>query len=113
SDSRFDYYSCALTLGTKTFSYVFQVTWGENVCLYNRIGLTEDAAAHPFRLIPGFHVPEWSKGALMYQIYVDRFCNGDPTNDTETNEYIYLKKPVTRVTDWKEPRWKLLRQNVS
>lgn len=46
SDSRFDYYSCALTLGTKTFSYVFQVTWGENVCLYNRIGLTEDAAAH-------------------------------------------------------------------
>ena len=39
----------------------------------------------------------------MYQIYVDRFCNGDPTNDTETNEYIYLKKPVTRVTDWKEP----------
>ena len=38
SDSRFDYYSCALTLGTKTFSYVFQVTWGENVCLYNRIG---------------------------------------------------------------------------
>ena len=103
SDSRFDYYSCALTLGTKTFSYVFQVTWGENVCLYNRIGLTEDAAAHPFRLIPGFHVPEWSKGALMYQIYVDRFCNGDPTNDTETNEYIYLKKPVTRVTDWKEP----------
>ena len=28
SDSRFDYYSCALTLGTKTFSYVFQVTWG-------------------------------------------------------------------------------------
>lgn len=37
SDSRFDYYSCALTLGTKTFSYVFQVTWGENVCLYNRI----------------------------------------------------------------------------
>ena len=103
SDSRFDYYSCALTLGTKTFSYVFQVTWGENVCLYNRIGLTEDAEAHPFRLIPGFHVPEWSKGALMYQIYVDRFCNGDPTNDTETNEYIYLKKPVTRVTDWKEP----------
>lgn len=103
SDSRFDYYSCALTLGTKTFSYVFQVTWGENVCLYNRIGLTEDAAAHPFRLIPGFYVPEWIKGALMYQIYVDRFCNGDPTNDTETNEYIYLKKPVTRVTDWKEP----------
>ena len=63
SDSRFDYYSCALTLGTKTFSYVFQVTWGEE-----RLSLQPDRADRgcggtPFRLIPGFHVPEWSKGA--------------------------------------------------
>ena len=26
----------------------------------------------------------------MYQIYVDRFCNGDPTNDVQTNEYQYI-----------------------
>lgn len=35
----------------------------------------------PFVITPGFHVPEWAKGALMYQIFVDRFNNGDPTND--------------------------------
>ncbi len=39
SDSRFDYYSCALTLELKTFSYVFQVTWGRE-----RLSLQPDRA---------------------------------------------------------------------
>lgn len=26
-------------------------------------------------------VPEWSKSAVWYQIFPERFCNGDPTND--------------------------------
>ncbi len=37
----------------------------------------------------------------MYQIYVDRFCNGDTTNDVKTNEYIYLGKPV-EAAEWDE-----------
>ena len=39
---------------------------------------------------PGFSTPEWAKGAVMYQIFVDRFYNGDPTNDVEDREYIYI-----------------------
>ena len=33
--------------------------------------------------------PKWAKGAVMYQIYVDRFLNGDPTNDVVTGAYLY------------------------
>lgn len=36
----------------------------------------------------------------MYQIYTDRFCNGDPTNDVEDREYAYLNKQVRQVKDW-------------
>lgn len=36
----------------------------------------------------------------MYQIYTDRFCNGDLTNDVEDREYIYLNEPVHQVKDW-------------
>ena len=32
----------------------------------------------------------------MYQIFVDRFCNGDPTNDVQSCEYVYIGKPDTR-----------------
>lgn len=39
----------------------------------------------------------------MYQIYVDRFCNGDPTNDVLTGEYSYIHQQVEQVKDWSEP----------
>ena len=34
-----------------------------------------------FQIMPGFSTPDWAKGAVMYQIFVDRFCNGDKKND--------------------------------
>ena len=36
----------------------------------------------------------------MYQIFVDRFCNGDPTNDVEDREYFYIGDMASRVRDW-------------
>ena len=39
----------------------------------------------------------------MYQIYVDRFCNGDSSNDVETGEYIYIGQPVQGVKNWEKP----------
>ena len=38
----------------------------------------------------------------MYQIYIDRFCNGDSSNDVETNEYFYIGDYSSRVTDWEK-----------
>ena len=38
----------------------------------------------------------------MYQIFVDRFYNGDPTNDVEDNEYIYIGAPSRKVKDWNQ-----------
>ena len=37
-----------------------------------------------FVMAPGFSTPDWAKGAVIYQIYTDRFYNGDPENDVET-----------------------------
>ena len=48
------------------------------------------------------HVPEWLKGAVMYQIYVDRFCNGDPSNDVETGEYFYIGDTSVKVDNWEK-----------
>ena len=36
----------------------------------------------------------------IYQIYTDRFYNGDKTNDVETNEYFYIGDYSRKVTDW-------------
>ena len=55
-----------------------------------------------FVIVPGFSTPDWAKGAVMYQIYTDRFYNGDPSNDVETNEYYYIGGYSSRVKDWGE-----------
>lgn len=38
---------------------------------------------------PGFSTPVWAKNALIYQIFPDRFRNGDPSNDPQTGDPRY------------------------
>ena len=53
-----------------------------------------------FFITPSYDTPDWAKGAIFYQIYVDRFFNGDRSNDVETDEYIYIEEGTVKVTDW-------------
>ena len=104
SDTYFDYYECRIKTGKEQIRYYFEIKKGSGTCIYNRLGVQEEALPDfAFCITPGFHTPEWAKGAIMYQIYVDRFCNGDPSNDVETGEYIYIGQPVQGVKDWEKP----------
>jgi glycosidase len=38
---------------------------------------------------PGFATPAWTKGAVVYQIFPDRFRNGNPANDPHTGDPRY------------------------
>ena len=97
----FDYYECKLPVGEENHFFYFEITQGDEVCHYNRLGVSTDKdLRRMFRITPGFHVPEWSKGAVMYQIFVDRFYNGDPKNDVLTDEYVYIGFPVEKIDDW-------------
>ena len=101
SDELFDYYEYEITVGSDCVLYHFKVVNGQDSCIYNRLGVTDDdRSCFDFAIIPGFHTPDWAKGAVMYQIFVDRFCNGDESNDVRTCEYVYIGRPVNRVEDW-------------
>ncbi len=101
SDVGFDYYEVKLQLGEEKVSYHFEVHTGRLVGYYDVRGLVHEVNTYyDFVIIPGFRTPKWAKGAVMYQIYVDRFCNGDTSNDVLTNEYCYIGDYVHRVEDW-------------
>ena len=106
SEGEFDYYELRWKLTDKPLRYCFEVNGREahgrsEICYYNRYGVSHAMCSeHDFVIVPGFSTPEWAKGAVMYQIFVDRFYNGDPSNDVETGEYIYIGEPCDRVTDW-------------
>ncbi len=97
----FDYYECEYQLDNDRISYHFEVTAGRVTCLYDLRGAARDANPYfDFKVIPGFKTPKWAKSAVMYQIFVDRFCNGDPSNDVKTNEYHYINGNTIQVDEW-------------
>lgn len=97
----FDYYECGCRLGAEPFSYYFEARGGGEVCYYNRSGVSSEVVEYySFMIVPGFSTPDWAKGAVMYQIFVDRFFNGDTSNDVEDREYIYIGQPCEKVADW-------------
>ena len=103
SDDLFDYYTAVIPAGEKYISYYFEIHSGCVTCYYNRIGVQKNVNPdYNFEICPGFDVPDWAKGAVFYQIYVDRFCNGDPSNDVLDNEYCYIDSPTRQVKDWYE-----------
>ncbi len=101
SEGNFDYYEGQISLEDQPFFYHFEIVLGNLRVSYGRSGLEDSAVCRDeFRLIPGLKTPEWSRGAVMYQIFTDRFYNGDPGNDVLDHEYYYLDAYSERVTDW-------------
>lgn len=103
---RFDYYDCTLQLENETVLYYFEAVVGNVRCQFDLRGAVDRAQMNfYFQIRPGFSTPAWAKGAVFYQIYVDRFCNGDPSNDVLTNEYQYIGDKSVHAESWdKYPR---------
>lgn len=100
----FDYYEITWKLTEELFSYCFLVNSKEEYSYYNQCGVSDSVIEmYYFQIMPGFSTPDWAKGAVMYQIFVDRFNNGDTTNDVQDGEYIYIGAPCERVRDWFSP----------
>ena len=98
---QFDFYETVVRVSNQTVRYYFEVYSQSEMCLYSRYGVqSERNSYYDFQIVPGFQTPDWAKGAVMYQIFVDRFCNGDKTNDVETGEYLYIGQPVRHVDEW-------------
>ena len=106
TEGLFDWYEAKLYLKGAPVFYTFLIEWRGLRVLYDRLGprLVEAEPspdpAHAFRVLPGFHVPEWSKGAVQYQILVDRFRNGNPDNDMLDRECAYDGRGVRRAARW-------------
>ena len=108
TDAVFDWYEADFPcLATPGF-YSFIIRWNEIMIHYKRSGavVMESLAfpdeAHSFRFFPGFHTPAWARGAVQYQIFPDRFCNADATNDVRDAEYVYAGAPVRKAACWGE-----------
>lgn len=97
----FDFYETEILLEEEQLCYYFEVGKGREYTFYDKSGCTNKSEQwYQFKITPGFSTPKWAKGAVMYQIYVDRFCNGESSNDVLDHEYAYVGGHSIQVKDW-------------
>lgn len=102
-DDTFAFFSVTIPPDTQNrhFSYYFHLYYDDGTLFYTKYGVFDSYQSEGwFWIVKGYCVPNWAVGAVMYQIFPDRFCNGDKTNDVVTGEYAYLNKLVQNVPDW-------------
>ena len=86
-EDEFDFYSVSFVCSEKCVKYYFELFDEDDKVAYNRLGCVENAQPeYNFSFLPGFKVPDWAKSTVFYQIFPDRFCNGNSKNDVEDNE---------------------------
>jgi len=75
-----------VTVDQGPVSYLFKLTDGGTTAFYaggQLYSSQSEAAAHAYLcdMKPDFVTPDWAKHAIWYQIFPERFRNGDPSND--------------------------------
>lgn len=97
----FDYYYFIVPPETQNRAYLFKIRSGEKVFYYNKYGLSgymnEEGS---FIINRNYKTPGWANNAIGYQIFIDRFCNGDTANDVTDDEYMYLGQNVRQIKSW-------------
>ena len=58
--------------------------------------------ANDFRILTDYDPPPWLADRVFYQIFPDRFANGDPSNDVATGAWTYRGLPARRRA-WGDP----------
>ncbi|GAB6258288.1 glycoside hydrolase family 13 protein [Peribacillus sp. NPDC055009] len=91
SDNRYDYWHIYVKPPYRRIRYGFKVTSEEESAFYTEKGFFKEAPRDPgcYFAIPYLHqnevfgAPEWVKDTIWYQIFPERFANGNPDNDPE------------------------------
>src|SRR5271170_2840230 len=86
----FDYWSGTVPASASEKYYRFQINDGSATAWLNAAGVTSsEPSSGDFFIVPGFKTPDWMKNGVMYQIFPDRFYNGDTSNDVTSGAYTY------------------------
>ncbi|MCC6798953.1 MAG: maltodextrin glucosidase [Anaerolineae bacterium] len=85
-----------LRLTTPRTDYRFYLVTAEGTWWYSAAGLTRHNVtdATDFKLLAGAQTPGWVRDSIFYQIFPDTFCDGDPSNNVRSGEWLCYGRPV-------------------
>ncbi len=96
------YYEADLKMTENRMQYQFYLVCEHVVYFYTQKEITTYIPDHTydFVLLADYVQPEWVKEAVFYQIFPERFCNGDESNDVRTGEYSQDGYATIQMPSW-------------
>jgi alpha-glucosidase len=84
--------------------YRFLLFTADGVWWYNGTGLHRHVPTdlEDFKLLADYEAPAWVRASVFYQIFPDRFADGDPANNVRDGEWNYGGRP-SHARRWGEP----------
>lgn len=92
------WWSCDLPIAEPITQYRFIIEAENGLWHYSAAGPSTwvPLDATDFRILADYNPPEWLGSSVFYQIFPDRFANGDKTNDPRPDDYEYRgQRPKT------------------
>ena len=85
------WWEATLRINMPVTAYRFLVFTRDGVWLYNGTGLQRHVPtdANDFRLLANYDAPVWVRDSVFYQIFPDRFADGDPRSNVRDGEFDY------------------------
>ncbi len=86
------WWRASLRLGMPITSYRFLIFLQDgSAWWHNAAGTSQHIPtdAQDFRLLAGYTPPAWVRSSVFYQIFPDRFADGDPASNVRSGEYRY------------------------
>ena len=98
------YYEAELKMTEKRMQYHFYLVCEKVIYYYTQKEITTYIPDHTydFVLLADYRQPSWVKNAVFYQIFPERFCNGNSENDVQDGEYEYIGHKTIRRKHWEE-----------
>lgn len=96
------YYAADMRITENRMQYQFYLVCDDVVYFYNQKEITTYVPdqTYDFVLLADYRQPEWVKRAVFYQIFPERFCNGNLSNDVQNGEYQLNGHDTIRMEDW-------------
>jgi cyclomaltodextrinase / maltogenic alpha-amylase / neopullulanase len=101
-DNSYEYYryNYELLPEQNEFDYAFIYRDGEETWYMTHNGFSKEKYVFYYSpdVIEPFFTPDWVKDGIVYQIFPERFANGDKSNDPDFSEWYYegVKEPPER-----------------
>ena len=102
-DGFYDIWSAELPITMHHNNYCFHFFTESGSFYFNQAGLSpvDSPDWFNFTLLGDYDPPAWAREQVFYQVFPERFANGEPSNDRQTGEPTLVGKPALK-REWGE-----------